>query len=106
MERLKGLKKQNKWMIPIAVVVFCVVAGFTHTSQVRAAEEKDSVDLYYLDPFDLTVTLMSVIEVPLVSDTSASTTTTTESASSPYVPPTKIWIPYRPTFRSPCVPSW
>ena len=90
MERLKGMKKQNKWTILIVMMIFCLVAGFTHISQVRAAEADDESTTDFLNPFDLTVMSMAV----------------TSSSSSAYVPPAKIWIPYRPVFRSPCTPSW
>ena len=106
MKRLNGMKTQNKWMFLTAGIVLCLVAGFTSTSQVVAAGENPG-SLDYLDPFTLTVTPLSSTEAtsadPLLETLLMGST---ESSSSPYVPPAKIWIPYRPTFRSPCTPSW
>ena len=103
MERLKGMKMRNKWMLLIAGVILCAVAGFTHTSQAMAAGD-ETMDMGYLDPFTLTVTQQTtapaadpILDMMLLGGS--------ESSSSDYVPPAKIWVPYRPTFRSPCTPS-
>lgn len=105
MKRLNGMKTKNKWMLLIAGAILCAVAGFTTTGQVAAAgEEPDPMSMEYLNPFDLTVTPVSeaepdqMLEMLILSDPPETT--------SPYANPLKIWIPYRPTFRSPCVPSW
>ena len=91
MERLKGMKTRNKWTLLIAVIAVCLVMGLTQMPQARAAEEDKNQSMDYLDPFELTVLTMDI--------------TPTSSSYSAYIP-TKIWIPYRPVFRSPCVPTW
>ncbi|MCK5000348.1 MAG: hypothetical protein KAS23_12465 [Anaerohalosphaera sp.] len=117
MKSFIGNKKQNKWTLLIGGLIFCAVAGFA-TSQLAAAE-KDEVGLGtmdYLDPFNLTVTSATFSEnsfgpgislrtgsaaAPLSSNFAPSAGSSTTAVT----PPLKIWIPYRPTFRSPCVPS-
>ena len=104
MKRLKGMKMRNKRMLLIAGVILCTVAGVTHTSQAMAAGD-ETMDMGYLDPFTLTVTQQTtapaadsmLLDMVLMGGS--------ESSSSDYVPPAKIWVPYRPTFRSPCTPS-
>lgn len=116
MKRLKGMKKNNKWMILLVGVFFCALGGFTQQITSTNAAQTDDQNLMtidYLDPFDLTVTPLTLAtDRALVRDTSllaapASTTlsSTTFLLTSAYSQPLKIWIPYRPTFRSPCVPS-
>lgn len=110
MKCLKGMKQKNKWMILLAGAFVCAVAGFTHTSNLAAAEadEQDLMTMDYLDPFDLTVTSYSVSAAP-AGEAMLSTEMDTAVAAAPtsaYSQPLKVWIPYRPTFRSPCMPSW
>jgi hypothetical protein len=105
MKRLKGMKKQNKWMLMMAVAMMCLVTGLTQLSQAAAAEEEeDLITLDYLDPFDLTVTSL-ILDAPLRLSGLGTTDVDGDDLSDIAVP-TKIWIPVRPTFRSPCVPSW
>lgn len=107
MKRLNGMKKKNKWTLLIVGLVLCAVAGLTRTSQATAAEEElDLMSMNYLDPFDLTVTAVSAAPEKDTQLDMLVMSSTAEAASSPYAQPLKIWIPYRPTFRSPCTPSW
>jgi len=100
MERLNAMKKRNRWRILVAGLILCISAGFLNTTELLAAEqqENDPMSMGYLDPFNLTV------EALVSMDTSATTEPALTGGHSEYVPPLKIWIPYRPTFRSPCAP--
>ena len=111
MKCLKGMKRQNKWMILIASVVFVTMTGFTQSDHLWAAEEEDMMTMEYLDPFELTtssfaVSANSTDDALTTTTLSSEPTMTTMSSTSPYAQPLKIWIPYRPRFRSPCTPSW
>jgi hypothetical protein len=113
MKRVKKMKIRNKGILLIAVSI-CLMVGFTHISQVSAAQD-DEEDSFatFLDPFTLTMydltadmnlrysggdmgTTSSVVPLSTVNPLSL------ESISRPIM----IWIPQRPTFRSPCIPSW
>ena len=104
---MKRLSKQKKWMLLLLGLVVCLATGFWQTPALFAADPEPAGSLDYLDPFTLTVTPLSSTEAtsadPLLETLLMGSTA---SSSSPYVPPAKIWIPYRPTFRSPCTPSW
>lgn len=96
----------------MAGVVFCALGGFTQhitTASAAVTDEQDLMTLDYLDPFNLTVTPLTVTRdifgstgLLLSSDSDISPD---DYLSSLYVQPLKIWIPYRPMFRSPCAPS-
>ena len=100
-------------MFVIAVAILALAAGSRQASQVAAAsndKDKDSITLEYLDPFDLTV-------MSLYPDSGSIRLSTTQMSitgggildqgtlESIAYPP-RIWIPERPVFRSPCIPSW
>jgi hypothetical protein len=98
-----------------------------YPGSVTAADQQaddDPLTVDYLDPFDLTVRQMvvsqnigSVTDTTSVSSSVASVTTTPAPSAvqplivsgpttSAYAQPLKVWIPYRPTFRSPCTPHY
>jgi hypothetical protein len=108
MERLKGMKSRNNWMLSIIGTFLCTVICLSHNGLLAAADEEEQglMSLEYLDPFDLTVTQMTYTEQAGSSSLMLGLSSVEPAgASSSYSPPLKIWIPYRPTFRSPCVPS-
>ena len=108
MKRLKRMQQQNKWMLVGVLVTLCLIAGVYRIDQAAAATEQDAGLMEYLDPFTLEV----------ISVSSADTTNQdadlmmmgmsdiTDNSVWDYAQPTKVWIPKRPVFRSPCVPSW
>ena len=110
MKCLKGMKMENKWVILLAAAIFLAVGGFTQSSRLAAAETEDDgtlVTMDYLDPFDLTVqSYFAPANSPDRVVTTSETTFVSASSSAAYTQPLKIWIPYRPRFRSPCQPSW
>lgn len=126
MKSLKGMKLSNKWMILLTGVFIFAVGGFTHTSTLVAAQAEEDLlmTMDYLDPFDLTVSSLSVSRASTGGSLKIAVAPASEPASAPasepepvsaeitpdsyslYAQPLKIWIPYRPTFRSPCTPSW
>jgi len=105
MKRLKGMKQHKKMMLVLAVLMIGLMAGANHIGQATAAAAQESDEMDYLDPF--TLTTMSF------NDASTTASMTIEPDSSigdtdvwEYAQPLKVWIPERPVFRSPCVPSW
>lgn len=124
MKQFTKIKKQNKWTIPILVAIACAVAVFAiHPGNLAAAQEdQDSAGLTidYLDPFNLTIQQISLSPAEVSSLSVSSAVLTPVAATAPadalasdgvssgstYVKPLKVWIPFVPTFRSPCTPSW
>jgi len=118
------MRTQKKWTIPLLSAIVCAAAIFLmQPGKVAAADQAETLDpmtIDYLDPFDLTVRQLLVSQSVSTSgafESAQPTAVTTVSAplvvsessptpSSPYVKPLKVWIPFRPTFRSPCTPSW
>jgi hypothetical protein len=114
-----------------AVAVFLMHPGKAAAATQAATLDPTTID--YLNPFDLTVRQISVSQsvstsgnsVPVQSSavtmSSVSQTSVTTSPASVATPltrdsssisysvnsakPLKVWIPFRPTFRSPCTPS-
>lgn len=109
MRLCKELKKQNKWTLLIAGLVICMVACFSANRLMAAqGEEKESSGMEYLNPFDLTVSsidFLDTVRAPQEAPVAASSDASSVSAPPSVPKPVMIWIPYRPTFRSPCVPS-
>ena len=109
MKRLKGMKTQNKKMLVIAVAAICLVAGFGHLNPVTAAAADEELDLFsmgYLNPFDLTVTSEPVRQLSSTSSGTIESGGIGDDSVEALAYPDKIWIPVRPVFRSPCIPSW
>jgi hypothetical protein len=122
-EGFKRMKKQKKWAIPITGAIVCVIVILLmHPGKVAAAAQEEMLDpmtVDYLNPFDLTVrqitvsqsasTLSSPVSVqssPAMTSTSVTSSFAPPAPTSSYAQPLKVWIPFRPTFRSPCTPTW
>jgi len=114
MKVLKGMNKQGR-MLLMAALMFCAFAGFARKNSALAADkvaDSDTVVMEYLDPFDLTVTTISASAAESTAEIdnflfdSVILASSSSSIYSDYAQPLKIWIPYRPVFRSPCTPSW
>ena len=104
MKRLKGMKTQNKKMLVIAVSAIVLLAGFSLNPVTVAAEGDEELDLLlYLNPFDLTTTSYSIRQDNAIEILGG---IDEDGGIEDIAIPDKIWIPVRPTFRSPCLPSW
>jgi len=108
MKRLTKINQKNKWMLLVAVSIICLVAGFNQIGQATAATEQDEAAWDYLDPFTLQVLSMSAQDTAqaLPSESIGVTGDTGPTDVFDFATPEKVWIPERPVFRSPCVPSW
>ena len=108
MKHVKGSKRQNKWTLLVVGLVLCAVAGWTRTSQAAAAadEELDLLNMGYFNPFDLTEDPVSSLSARNMATPLGMNSTLDLTGLEAIAQPLKIWIPVRPTFRSPCTPSW
>ncbi len=120
---LEHTKRNKSLVIGVTMLLALAIIGQNFIGVALASrQESDQLGLSemdYLDPFSFEVTSYAMTrsqaaDAPAATETLFMATATepdlgtmgTLESTSGFRRPPKVWIPYKPTFRSPCVPTW
>ncbi len=119
---LDHTKRNKSLVIGMTMLLALAVIGQNFIGVAFASrQESDQLGLSemdYLDPFSFEVTSFAMarsqaapqaieqMSMATPTESDSGTIGTLSGDSPPYRVPPKVWIPYKPTFRSPCVPTW